>query len=150
MWQVVCWRNIRQLCDRCKEHERDEKKALEKRKKNQRRRSTLPSPEEMNKKPKETALSYHVHISGHVFDFDSKKILKKVRNFGTIKIQEANQIIRHEGEVVNYKTDAKHVSPFFYNLIKRSKDHCTRKKKRRSVNPPSMTSGTEPDMTLSS
>lgn len=35
-----------------------------------------------------------------------------------LKIREANHIILNEGSTVNFKKDAKQVSPVFYNLIK--------------------------------
>lgn len=54
----------------------------------------------------------------HEFDFDKVKVLKKVRTKGLLKIHEANQILLHEEVVVNFKKDAKHVSPVVYNLIK--------------------------------
>lgn len=44
-------------------------------------------------------------------DFDNKRILKKVRNKGILKINETNQIVLHEGYAVNFKKDAEHVTP---------------------------------------
>ncbi len=77
---------------------------------------------------KKTALVHHAYKTGHEFDFDNKKILKKVRSKRTIKIQEANHIILKGNLAVNFRKDAEHVSPMFYNLIKNSN-------KRRPVNP---------------
>lgn len=77
---------------------------------------------------KKTALVHHVFKKGHEFDFNSKEILKKVRAKRTIKIHEANQIILKGNLAVNFRKDAAHVSPMFYNLIKNSKRH-------RNVNP---------------
>lgn len=70
--------------------------------------------------------------TGHEFDFEKATIMKKVRAKGLLKIHEANQIILHEKEAVNFKKDAKHVSPVFYNLIKKNGNL---KKKPRVVNP---------------
>lgn len=53
--------------------------------------------------------------------------MKKVRNKGLLKIQEANRIILHEDVAVNFKNDAKHVWPIVYNLIKRLETDKTRK-----------------------
>ncbi|XP_037048105.1 uncharacterized protein LOC119082641 [Bradysia coprophila] len=88
----------RRLCERCSQHAKDvENKA---------------------KKPTKTALVAHVVNTKHEFDFSNAKILKKVRTRGLLKIHEANHIILNEGHTVNFKKDAKHVSPVFYNLIK--------------------------------
>lgn len=76
---------------------------------------------------KKTALVHHVFKKAHEFDFDNKEILKKVRSKRTIKIQEANQIILKGNLAVNFRKDAAHVSPMFYNLVKNSN-------KRRHVN----------------
>lgn len=54
----------------------------------------------------------------HQFDFEDKRILKKVRHKGILKINETNQIILHEGYTVNFKKDAEHITPMFYNLLK--------------------------------
>lgn len=62
------------------------------------------------KNPIKTALVRHMHETGHHFNFDNKKIMKKVRSKRTLKIHEANQIILHA-------SDAAHLSPIFYNLI---------------------------------
>lgn len=90
-----------------------------------------------NKNPRKSALVYHTHKTGHEFNFEAQKIIKKVRNPGTLKMHEANQIILHENEVVNFKKDAEHISPVFYNLIKNTKKHRKKKKKlqNHSVNP---------------
>lgn len=53
-----------------------------------------------------TALVQYVYKKGHVFDFDRKQILKKVRSKRTIKIQEANQIILKGNLGVNFRKDA--------------------------------------------
>jgi len=87
------------LCERCDQHAKD--------------------VENLPKKPKKSALVAHVHTTKHEFDFDNAKILKKVRTRGLLKIHEANQIIIHEKSALNFKKDAKHVSPVFYDLIKR-------------------------------
>lgn len=86
------------LCERCAQHAKD--------------------VENKNKKPKKTALVAHVVATNHEFDFSTAKVLKKVRARGLLKIHEANHIILNEGNTVNFKKDAKHVSPVFYNLIK--------------------------------
>ncbi|KAG4072123.1 hypothetical protein HA402_015622 [Bradysia odoriphaga] len=87
------------LCERCSQHEKDVANRA--------------------KKPTKTALVAHVTATNHEFDFSSAKVLKKVRARGLLKIHEANHIILNEGHTVNFKKDAKHVSPVFYNLIKR-------------------------------
>ncbi len=89
----------RKLCERCSQHTKD--------------------VENVQKKPTKTALVSHVNHTKHEFGFDQAKILKKVRNRGLLKIHEANFILLNEGQTVNFKKDAKHVSPVFYNLIKR-------------------------------
>ncbi|KAG4080648.1 hypothetical protein HA402_013178 [Bradysia odoriphaga] len=73
----------------------------------------------VEKKPNKTALVRHVSQTKHQFDFDNAKILRKVRTRGLLKIHEANNIILNEHSVVNFKKDAKHVSPVVYNLIKK-------------------------------
>lgn len=105
--------NTRNLCERCVQHEKD--------------------VENISKKPKKTALVAHVSEMKHKFDSTKAEVFKKVRNKGLLKIQEANQIILYEDTVVNFKKDAKHVSPIFYNLIRRSKV----RKERQRVNPTS-------------
>ncbi|XP_037037920.1 uncharacterized protein LOC119075557 [Bradysia coprophila] len=85
--------------------------------------------ENMAKNNKKTALVYHVSTKKHQFDFANKEILKKVRSKRTIKIHEANKIILKGNSAVNFRKDAAHVSPMFYNLIVNSG-------KRRHVNPP--------------
>lgn len=70
------------------------------------------------KKSNKTALVRHVSTTNHQFDFNRAKILRNVRTRGLLKIHEANNIILYEGHVVNFKKDAKHVSPVVYNLIK--------------------------------
>lgn len=77
-----------------------------------------------------TALVKHVLEEKHQFDFDNKKVMKKVRSRRTLKIHEVNQIILHEQVAVNQKSDAEHVSPEFYNLIMNSV-----KNKHHNVNP---------------
>lgn len=72
----------------------------------------------IEKSPRATALVHHVATTEHQFDFDDKRILKKVRHRGILKINEANQIVLHEGYAVNFKTDAEHVTPMFYNILK--------------------------------
>ncbi|XP_037049480.1 uncharacterized protein LOC119083782 isoform X2 [Bradysia coprophila] len=74
----------------------------------------------MSKNPQKTALVHHAYTKGHAFEFRKKTILKKVRTKATIKIHEANQIILKGKSAVNFKTDAAHVSPVFYNLIRNS------------------------------
>ena len=74
----------------------------------------------MEKKPRKTALVHHAYTTKHQFDFDNKKVMKKVRSKRTLKIHEVNQIILNEDRAVNFKSDAEHVSPEFYNLIKQS------------------------------
>lgn len=87
------------LCERCEQHEKD--------------------VANKSKKPNKTALVRHVSTTDHQFDFDRAKILRKVRTRGLLKIHEANHIILNENSVVNFKKDAKHVSPVLYNLIKK-------------------------------
>lgn len=62
-------------------------------------------------------------MNKHEFDFARKTILKKVRKKGLLKIQEANQIILHGNEAVNFKKDSEHISPVFFNLINRTNKH---------------------------
>ena len=81
----------------------------------------------IGKNNNKTALVHHVFKKGHQFDFDRKQILKRVRAKRTVQIHEANQIILKGNSAVNFRKDAIHVSPVFYNLIKNSK-------KRRHVN----------------
>ena len=100
------------LCIRCGQHRKDVENA--------------------NKMPGKTALVAHAMKAKHEFDFEEAAIMKKVRSKGLLKIHEANQIILHEEVAVNFKKDAKHVSPVFYNLIKKSEKLG---KKRRTVNP---------------
>ena len=71
----------------------------------------------MAKNPKKTALVKHVADTGHQFDFNGKEILKKVRKKGLLKIHEANQIILHGDKTVNFKSDAAHITPVFFNII---------------------------------
>lgn len=80
------------------------------------------------KKPTKKGLVKHVVDAGYEFVYERKDILRKVRKKGLLKIEEANHIIIHEEVVVNFKSDAAHISPVFYNLIKR-------KGKRQNVNP---------------
>ncbi|XP_037032177.1 uncharacterized protein LOC119071404 [Bradysia coprophila] len=87
------------LSERCSQHEKDVANVA--------------------KKPTKTALVRHVSTTQHQFDFNSAKILRKVRTRGLLKIHEANHIILNEQSVVNFKKDAKHVSPVVYNLIKK-------------------------------
>lgn len=101
----------RTLCERCEQHKKD--------------------VQNKEKKPKKTALVAHVTTTKHEFDFNQAKVIKKVRARGLLKIHEANHIILNEGSTVNFKKDAKHVSPVFYNLIrKKMKD-----KKLKRFNP---------------
>ena len=74
----------------------------------------------MEKNPRKTALVHHAYTKNHQFDFDNKKVMKSVRSKRTLKIHEVNQIILNEHRAVNFKSDAEHVSPEFYNLIKQS------------------------------
>ena len=90
----------RTLCERCSQHEKD--------------------VENQQKKPRKTALVAHVSNTKHEFDFSQAKIIRKVRARGLLKIHEANHIILNEKRTVNFKKDAKHVSPVFYNLIKKN------------------------------
>lgn len=71
----------------------------------------------IEKNPRATALVHHVATTQHQFEFADKRILKKVRHKGILKIHETNQILLHEGYAVNFKKDAEHVSPMFYNLL---------------------------------
>lgn len=87
------------LCERSQQHQKD--------------------VENVAKKPTKTALVKHVSLTKHQFDFNNAKILRKVRTRGLLKIHEANNIILNEDSVVNFKKDAKHVSPVVYNLIKK-------------------------------
>lgn len=74
----------------------------------------------IEKRPRATALVHHVAKTKHQFQFAEKRVLKKVRHKGILKIHETNQILLHEGYAVNFKTDAEHVTPMFYNLLKQS------------------------------
>lgn len=58
---------------------------------------------------------------------------KKVRKKGVLKIHEANQILLHEDRTVNFKSDAEHITPVFYTIIKNNS-------KLPNVNPPQLTS----------
>lgn len=51
---------------------------------------------------------YHTNPAKHRFDFDAKKIMKKVRSKTKVKIHEADQIILHEHQAVNFKSDAEY------------------------------------------
>lgn len=106
------------LDERCSQHAADVK-AIKKKKQTEKSRS-------------KTALVRHVQMKKHEFDFDSAKVLKKVRAKGLLKIHEANQIILLENQTVNFKKDARHVSPVFYNLIKEHK----KDKKKLRIAPP--------------
>lgn len=75
-----------------------------------------------------TALLHHTLETKHNFNFDGKKVMKKVRTKRLLKIHEANQIIINQHLALNFKSDAEHISPEFYNLIRKST-------KRRNVNP---------------
>lgn len=90
------------FCIRCGQHKKDVENA--------------------NKKPRKSALVAHVVKARHEFDFEKASIMKKVRAKGLLKIHEANQIIFHEKEVVNFKKDSKHVPLVFYNLIKENEN----------------------------
>lgn len=90
--------------------------------------------ENRGKKPTKTALVQHVVKTKHEYDFEKGQILKKVRSRGLLKIHEANQIIIHEDIAVNFKKDAQHISPVFYNLINKNK----KLKKCRIVHPPGL------------
>ena len=75
---------------------------------------------------KKTALVKHVFDTGpnhHVFDFDRKEILQRVRKKGLLKIHEANQIVLHGDKALNFKSDAAHITPVFYNIIKNNAKH---------------------------
>lgn len=74
----------------------------------------------IDKNSRATALVHHVSKTKHEFNFGEKRILKKVRHKGILKINETNQIVLHEGYAVNFKKDAEHVTPMFYNLLKHS------------------------------
>lgn len=60
------------------------------------------------------AQASRIHNKHHC-DFDSKKVMRKVSSRKTLKIHEVNKY-----QAVNFESDAKHVSPEFYKLIKRS------------------------------
>lgn len=83
----------------------------------------------MHKNNHKTALVFHAHKHKHAFDFAGKTILRKVRKKRTLKIHEANHIILEGNSTVNFRKDAEHVSPVFYNLIKNNR------KKPRNANP---------------
>lgn len=106
---------INNLCDRCKKHQTDVRNRA--------------------KEPHKTALVSHVTKTTppHEFDFTNKSILKQVRHRGVLKIHEVNQIVIHEDKAVNFKKDAEHVTPVFYNLIKHEGK---RQMKHRRANPP--------------
>lgn len=87
------------LCERCEQHKKDVENKV--------------------KNPNKTALVRHVSKMDHQFDFGNTKILRKVRTRGLLKIHVANNIILNENNVVNFKKDAKHISPVVYNLIKK-------------------------------
>lgn len=65
----------------------------------------------MYENPRKTALVKHVYDAGpmyHQFDLKNKEVWKKIRKKGVLKIHEANQIILHGKETVNFKSDAAH------------------------------------------
>lgn len=66
---------------------------------------------------KVAALAGHTHETNHTFDFDKADILKFERNKFKLQVQEVNQIIKHEQNVCNFKTDKKDYTNTYYNLI---------------------------------
>lgn len=70
---------------------------------------------------KRTALAHHAKESGHEFNFDDVKILKK--NKTKLRIQEVNQIIMHEDttNICNYKSDSVVIGPTYGRLLKKFK-----------------------------
>lgn len=75
------------------------------------------------KSKKRTALATHAKETGHRFDFDLEnvQILKRERNKSKLKVQEVNQIIMHEGETCNFKSDSAVIGPAYGNLLKQFK-----------------------------
>lgn len=68
------------------------------------------------------ALANHVSETGHSFDFDNAKILRYERNKFKLQVHEVNQIIKHEENACNFKTDKKDYTNTYYNLIKNEKN----------------------------
>ncbi len=76
----------------------------------------------LNKRNKNrTALATHVKETGHKFDFNLVKILKRERNKSKLQIQEVIQIIMHEGETCNFTSDAVVIGPAYGNLLTKYK-----------------------------
>lgn len=50
-------------------------------------------------------------------------MLKNVKKKSLLKIHESNQIIPHGNETVNFKSDAQHISPIFFNIINNNAKH---------------------------
>ena len=88
----------------------------------------------MNKNPRKTALVHHTYTTKHQFNPEAKKVMKKVHSERTLKIHETNHIIMNEHRAVNFKSDAEHVTPEFYNLIKSSMKNRTVNHQKQQVN----------------
>lgn len=88
---------IRKLGKRLCEHKTDQKNALRK---------------------AATALASHVQQFGHQFDFNRTSILQQERTKRRLELQEVHQIIIHENQACNFKSDSAHISPVYFNLIK--------------------------------
>ena len=65
-----------------------------------------------------SALAMHAIDKGHNFNFDQAKILKMEQNKLKLQIHEVNQIIIHENNACNKKTDKKEYTNTYINLIK--------------------------------
>ena len=78
---------------------------------------------------KRTALACHTKETGHQFDFDLEKVevLKRERRKAKLKIQEVNQIIMHEDQVCNFKSDTMIIGPAYGNLLKQFKINSDKK-----------------------
>lgn len=82
------------------------------------------------KKANTSALADHSKELRHEFNFENAAILKHEGNKRQLQIQEVNQIILHGDKVCNYKTDAEHISPLYFNLVKAYGKAAERKRHR--------------------
>lgn len=78
----------------------------------------VPKKHQKQAKENGTGTSHEHHKTS--IQLRTENIMKKVRSKRTLKMHEVNQIIMNEHQAVNFKSDAEHVSPEFYNLIKNS------------------------------
>lgn len=79
---------------------------------------------DVEKKKTTTALAEHATMEKQSFNFDDAKILCREWYKQRLRIQEVHQIIRHEENVCNFKTDSAYINPIYYSLIKATNDSC--------------------------